>query len=120
MGNLFTFWIPFAVLLPLIVGCLGALPAWLNRKAIMGNLIASAIIAAIVFFLIWQQYGVYVQAQTACGQGLSPCPPTGVDMYTPFLMLVLLGWLDVFFVLIISGVVEDNLKRRQRFDRSRL
>ena len=64
------------------------------------------------YLVIWQQYGAYIDAQAACTQGLSACPPRGVEMYTPYLMLVFMGWVDVFLLLIISGIIEDRTKRR--------
>jgi hypothetical protein len=109
---LFSFWIPITILLPLGLGALAAIWPWIKHKAIMGNLLGSFVIAAVIFLLIWQQYGAYVDAMTACSQGLSDCPPSGIEMYTPYLMLVFMGWVDVFLLLIISGVIEDRTKRR--------
>ena len=107
-----TFWLPLTIIMPLGLGTLAAIWPWLKHKAIMGNLFGSFVIAAVIFVLIWQQYGAYIDAQAACTQGLSACPPRGVEMYTPYLMLVFMGWVDVFLLLIISGIIEDRTKRR--------
>ncbi len=116
-----TNWVIFVVLLPLIIGMAVAFPAWWKHRAVLGNLLGSFAIAAVVFVLIWQQYGAYVQAQSDCAQAFVPfCASiSGVSQYVPYLMLVLLGWVDVFFLLIISGIVGDKLKPRW-FDRSKL
>ena len=114
-------WVIFVVLLPLAIGTAVAFPAWWKHKAIFGNLLGSFAIAAVVFVLIWQQYGAYARAQTDCAQVFVPAclSITGVSQYVPYLLLVLLGWVDVFFLLVISGIVEDRLKPRW-FDRSKL
>ena len=107
-------WVIFAVIIPLMVGALCALPLWWRRKVIVGNLIGSIVIAVAVFVMIWQQYGALVRTQANCSQQwTSNCADiTGVSQYTPYLILVLLGWVDVFFLLVISGIVEDRLRPR--------
>jgi hypothetical protein len=101
-------WVIFAMLIPLIVGTVLALPAWWKRSPTFGNLLGSFAIALVIFVLIWQQYGAFIRAQTDCAQLWVPdcATVTGVSQYTPYLVLVLLGWVDVFFLLVISGLVE--------------
>lgn len=107
-------WVIFAILIPLVIGAVCALPAWWKRKPLFGNLLGSFVIALVIFVLIWQQYGAFVRAQTDCSQVWVPdcVSVTGVSQYTPYLVLVLLGWVDVFFLLVISGFVEDRLRPR--------
>lgn len=114
-------WVIFAVLIPLIIGTICALPAWWKRKPTFGNLLGSLVIALVIFVLIWQQYGAFVRAQSDCAQNwVTECVSVvGVSQYTPYLLLVLLGWVDVFFLLVISGIVEDRLRPRW-LDRSQL
>jgi uncharacterized RDD family membrane protein YckC len=113
------FWLPVVILLPLALATLVALPFWLRRRAIFGNVVGSCVVAAVIFVLVWQQYGAFVQAQTACVNQTADCPPGLQLPYLQYLVMVLLGWVDVFFLLIFSGMVEDRQKRR-RLDRSRL
>ena len=109
-------WALYVVALPSALGALVALPFWLKGRTMLGNVAGSCAIALAVAVLIWQQFGAYVRAQEGCtGAG---CPPSENALYA-FLILVVLGWLDVFFLLFLSGFVEDWRKRRH-FDRSRL
>ena len=112
-------WLLYVVILPLVPATLVALPFWLKRKAVLGNIVGSCVIAAVIFVLIWQQYGAYVQAQSACSQTNIGCTGSVDSPYTQYLLMVLIGWVDVFFLLVISGIVEDRQKRRH-LDRSRL
>src|SRR5690242_8788431 len=112
-------WLLYVVILPLVPATLIALPIWLKRKVVFGNVVGSCVIAAVIFVLIWQQYGAYVQAQTACSQSSIGCSGAVDSPYTQYLLMVLIGWVDVFFLLVISGIVEDRQKRR-RLDRSKL
>ena len=112
-------WLLYVVILPSALATLGAFPAWLKRRVTLGNLIGSVIVIAVIFVLIWQQYGAYVQAQATCTQSGIGCVSDAESLYMPYLYMVLLGWMDVFLLLFISGMVEDHLKRR-RLDRSQL
>lgn len=118
-ANYLFLWFLWAVVLPLVLGALAAFPFWLNRRVIFGNVVGSCAIAAVIFILIWQQYGAFTQAQSSCAGGSPGCVTGGVSLYMPYLYLVLVGWLDVFVLLIVSGVVEDRQKRRH-LDRNRL
>jgi NADH:ubiquinone oxidoreductase subunit 6 (subunit J) len=118
MGSIL-YWLIYVVLLPLTLGTLAALPAWLKRHPILGNLIGSGVIAAVIFVLIWQQYGAFVQAQAACAGSSAGCAASAEALYMPYLIMVVLGWVDVFILLFLSGMVEDRLKSRW-LDRSRL
>jgi hypothetical protein len=111
-------WFLWAVALPLALAVLVALPLWVKRRVIAGNVVGSVAVAMVIFVLIWQQYGMFAQSQASCTATGAGCI-SGLTMYTPYLYLVLVGWLDVFVLLIVSGVVEDR-QRRRRLDRSRL
>jgi hypothetical protein len=96
------------LVIPLVLGALGGLPFWLRRHVIAGNIVGSGIIAAAVIVLIWRAYGNIVRAQNEC---IFDCVRSFESIYAPLLWLVLLGWVAVFLLLIISGVVEDRVKR---------
>ncbi len=114
-------WVIFVVLIPLALGAVCAFPAWWKRKTNFGNLLGSAAIAFVIFVLIWQQYGAFVRAQADCAQlWVSGCESVvGVSQYTPYLLMVLIAWVDVFFLLVLSGIVEDRLRPRW-LDRAQL
>jgi len=109
-------WALFVVALPSALGALVALPFWIQGHFIGGNIAGSSAIILVIVALIWQQFGVYVQAQESC-VGVN-CPARDSAL-TAFLVMAGLGWLDAFLLLLLSGLVEDR-RRRQSFDRSRL
>jgi hypothetical protein len=109
MNNLF--FIALAVLAPTLLATGLALPFWWRRRIIAGNVAGSAFVVLAVVVLIWYQWGQTLAAQTQC---VSNCYTDVQSIYTPFLLLVVLGWVDVFLLLVFSGLVEDCLKRKRR------
>ena len=118
-SSLIPYWIIFAVVLPVGLSTLIALPIWLKRRVLVGNLVGSLLVVVAIVVLIWQQLGVTLQAQATCGQPDANCRFDAQAIYAPYLYLVVIGWMDVFAIFIFSGIVEDRLKHR-RLDRSQL
>ena len=103
-----------AVLAPTLLAAGLALPFWARRRIIAGNVAGSVFILLAITILIWYRYGTTLAAQQAC---VSDCYPDAQSIYTPFLILVVLGWVDVFILLILSGLAEDRLKRKRRMNK---
>ena len=98
------------VLLPLAIAAPLAWPFWRKRRVMLGNILGSGIVALAIVVLIWREYGVLTDWQTQCGNA-SGCLRDFDSVYTPFLLLVVLGWLDAFILLVLSGIVEDRAKK---------
>jgi hypothetical protein len=103
-----------AVLAPTLLAAGLALPFWGRRRIIAGNVAGSVLILLAITVLIWYQYGITLDAQSQC---VSDCYTDVQSLYMPFLLLVVLGWVDVFILLILSGFVEDRLKRKRRINK---
>ncbi len=103
------------VVFPLLCGGLIALPFWLSRKIMIGNIIGSVIIAFIMVILVMRTYGNFIGDQDICRQSNYESPVCNQDstdiIYTMF-GLVGVSWLDVFGLFAISGRVEDSQRRR--------
>ena len=105
-----------ATLLPIAAGTLAGFRFWRQRRAMMGNIVASAVVALIIVFLIARSFGLFF----ACGASVEGgcASQADLDFATKVMIgLAVLGWVDVFVLLVISGVVEDRAKRgRVRLD----
>lgn len=86
---------------PALLGTCAAFPFWWKRRVLLGNAVGSGVIAVVMVLFILQRFA----ASTAE-------PVITADPISPMLVLALLGWLDVFIVFIISGFVEDHVKKR--------
>lgn len=89
------------VVIPTALGVAAAFAFWLKRRILLGNAVGSGVIAAVMVLFILQRFATFSAAPA----------PTG-DPISPMLILALLGWLDVFLVFLISGFVEDRVKKR--------
>jgi hypothetical protein len=100
-----------ATLLPIALGALAGLRFWRRRRVILGNVIASAVVGAVILFLIAQTFGMFFACSTeidpSCGSQAT------LDFATRVLIgLAVVGWIDVFALMIIGGVVEDAARKR--------
>jgi uncharacterized membrane protein len=108
------FLVSMAGLLPTLLAAGLALPFWGRRRIIAGNVAGSVLILLAITVLIWYRYGTLLAAQSQC---IGNCYADMQSLYTPFLLLVVMGWVDVFLLLILSGFVEDHLKRKRRINK---
>ncbi|MCW1969822.1 MAG: hypothetical protein KIH69_017045 [Anaerolineae bacterium] len=109
------FWVLLYVVFPLSCGGLIALPLWLRRKIMIGNVIGSVVIALIMVVLVMRAYGNFVGDQDACRQSNYEsvvCNQDSMDVIYTMFGLVGVSWLDVFGLFALSGVVEDSQRRR--------
>lgn len=89
------------VVFPTALGVAAAFAFWMKRRILLGNAVGSGVIAVVMVLFILQRFAAFTSE-----------PATPGDPISPMLVLALLGWLDVFIVFILSGFVEDRVKKR--------
>jgi hypothetical protein len=90
------------IIIPTFIALIIALPIWLSKRIILGNIIGSGVIAVIMIFWI-----VTVFAEAFANPALLQEPPL-----TRMIVIGVLGWVDVFILLIFSGRTEDYLRKK--------
>ena len=91
------------VIFPAALGSAAAWLFWRKRRVLIGNAIGSAVIGVTMIFFIIQLFGVLSGSGTV--QRMD-------DLILPLGGLVALGWVDVLLLFILSGLVEDQVKKR--------
>jgi hypothetical protein len=100
-----------AFLVPTLLGAVVGFPLWRSRKAMLGNILASIMVGIVIIFLIMQTFAMFFACSSAqieaCGSQAM------MDYATRVLLgLAVIGWLDVFVLLFLSGIVEDRSRKR--------
>lgn len=100
-----------ATLLPIALGAAAGLSFWRKRRNILGNVVASIVVAVVILALIGQTFGLFfscsVETDPTCGT------QAAVDFATKILIgLALVGWIDVFVLMVIGGIVDDHARKR--------
>ena len=100
-----------AVIVPIVLGAIVGLPFWRRKRVIFGNIAASIVVGVVIIFLIAQTFGLFFACSStqieACGTQAM------MDYATRVLLgLAVIGWVDVFVLLLISGIVEDRSRKR--------
>jgi hypothetical protein len=90
------------IVVPTAIALVVSLPIWLSKRIILGNVIGSGIIAVIMIFWI-----VVVFAEAFANPAQLQDPPL-----TRMIIIGVLGWVDVFILLIFSGRTEDYLRKK--------
>ena len=105
-----------ATVLPIMAGTLVGFRFWRQRRAMLGNILASAVVAVIIVLLIAQSFGLFFACGATAEGGCAS--QADLDFATKVMIgLAVLGWVDVFVLLVIGGLVEDRSKRgRVRLD----
>ncbi len=100
-----------ATIVPIVLGAIVGFPFWRRRRVIMGNILASAAVGLVIILLIAQTFGLFFSCSTG---GDADCgSQAGLDFATRVLIgLAVVGWLDVFVLLVISGMVDDRARKR--------
>jgi ABC-type branched-subunit amino acid transport system permease subunit len=99
-----------AVIVPTLLGALAGFPLWRKRKAIFGNIVASIIVGIVVIFLIARVFALFFGCTAA--ESADCNSPTMTQFATRVLIgLAVIGWIDVFILLFVSGIVEDRARK---------
>jgi ABC-type branched-subunit amino acid transport system permease subunit len=99
-----------AFTIPTLLGALVGYPLWRRRKAIFGNIAASIVVGIVIIFLIARVFALFF----GCTASESPeCNSTEMTQFATRVLigLAVIGWLDVFILLFVSGVVEDRARK---------
>lgn len=99
-----------ATIVPIVLGAIVGFPFWRRRRVIMGNVMASAAVGVVIIFLIAQTFGLFF----SCSAGASAdCgSQAALDFATRVLIgLAVVGWVDVFVLLVLSGIVDDRARK---------
>jgi hypothetical protein len=105
------FWIAVAATLPTIVGLAVAFPFWRRDEPIFGNILATALIFAFAFAMIWREHVELDRIVQACLDQSTVCWPSP-SAFTRFAIYAFIGLFEVFFVFSLSLRVEERIRRR--------
>jgi hypothetical protein len=105
------FTVAIAVVVPLVLGAAVGYPFWRQRKVIFGNIVSSIAVGLVIIGLIVSGFGAFFACSTAAdGAG---CGGYTLDDATRLMIgLAVIGWVDVFLLLVLSGFVEDRARKR--------
>lgn len=105
------FWISIAATVPAVLGLLAAIPFWRRSDAIFGNIVATAIIFAFSFAMIWREHVALDRVVQACIDAGTVCWPQPAA-FTRFALYASIGLVEVFMIFTLSLRVEERLRRR--------
>ena len=105
------FWISIAATVPAVLGLLAAIPFWRRSDAIFGNVVATAIIFAFSFAMIWREHVALDRVVQACIDAGTVCWPQPAA-FTRFALYASIGLVEVFTIFTLSLRVEERLRRR--------
>jgi hypothetical protein len=111
VNDLSWFWIALALTVPPAVGGLVALPFWLKREPILGNLTGAAVIFGAAFALIMRERVELDRLAARClDQGFLCWPePTA---FTRYAIYGFIGLFEVMLLFSVSLKVEAKISRR--------
>jgi ABC-type branched-subunit amino acid transport system permease subunit len=105
------FWIAIAATVPAVIGVVVAYPFWRRDEAVFGNIIATSIIFAFAFAMIWREHVELDRIVQACLDEGTVCWPSPAA-FTRFAIYAFIGLLEVFMVFSLSLRVEERIRRR--------
>ena len=111
LTNLNWYWIGIAGTVPAILGLLVAYPFWRRDEAVFGNIVATALIFAIAFGMIWREHVELDRLVQACLDTGTVCWPSP-SAFTRYAIYAFIGLFEVFLVFSLSLRVEERLRRR--------
>jgi len=111
MTGLNWYWIAVASTVPGVLGLLVALPFWRRSDAIFGNIVATAIIFAFSFGLIWREHVELDRIIKDCLDAGTVCWPEPAA-FTRFAIYAFIGLIQVFIVFSLSLRFEERARRR--------
>lgn len=105
------YWIAIAATVPFLLGLIAASPFWRRSEAIFGNIIATAIIFAFSFGLIWREHVELDAIIKTCLDEGTVCWPEPAA-FTRYAIYAFIGLIQVFIVFTLSIRVEERIRRR--------
>lgn len=102
-----------ALALPTLAALLVALPFWLNRDPLMGNVIGAGVIFLAVILLFAREYVELARLRQSCAQAGVACS-IHPDDFIRYAIYGFIGFLDVIALFMVSLAVEERLRRRNR------
>jgi hypothetical protein len=107
------FWIGAAIAVPTVAGFLIALPFWLLRHDIIGNVVGSGVILFGALLSILREYVALRALRVAAlkaGKAFHPAP----EEFTRYAIYAGIGFAEVFALFIVGLLIEERLRRRER------
>ena len=104
-------WIALMATLPPIVGAAVAVPCWLKKQPILGNLAGTAVIFGCALGLILRESAELDRLGRACIDAGYYCFPSP-GAFTRYAIYAFIGLFEVFALFLASLSVEDRVRRR--------
>jgi hypothetical protein len=101
--------VAIAIGVPTVAGLIIAVPLWLRRQVIIGNVLGGGVAFGIIIALMGRDFVERMRLDKLCGTPGFRCV-SGVDAHVPFLMHALIGMADVGIVFVISLYVEERVR----------
>jgi len=111
MHELNWFWIAIALTVPGVAGTLVALPVWLAKQPILGNLAGTVVIfGAAVGFILRERIELDRFAQRCLDQGFYCFPEPAA--FTRYAIYAFIALFEVMVLFSVSLRVEEKIRRR--------
>jgi hypothetical protein len=104
-------WITIAATVPGVLGLIAASLFWRRSEAIFGNIIATGIIFACSFGLIWREHVELDAIIKTCLDAETVCWPEPAA-FTRYAIYAFIGLFQVCLVFTLSIPVEERIRRR--------
>jgi hypothetical protein len=107
-------WIGIALIVPLAVGLIAALPFWWRQSdALIGNVVASGLIVAGTLLFVWREYLDLARVRAWCGEMSVACRIQPHD-FQRYAIYGGIGFGEVMAVFVIGLSFEERARRRTR------
>jgi ABC-type Na+ efflux pump permease subunit len=105
------FWIGAAIAAPTACGFLIALPFWLGRQTMMGNLVGAGVMFLGAVLSIAREYVELSRMRQACLAARTLCD-ISPDDFTRYSVYAGIAFLEVFLLFTVSLLAEERMRRR--------
>jgi len=106
------YWIGLALAIPTVAGFVIALPFWLARATMMGNIVGSGVILVGALLSIGREYVSLAAIRLEHFEGGKLFRPSP-DEFTRYAIYAGIGFAEVFLLFMVSIWVEEALRRRR-------
>ena len=111
MSELSWFWIVLALTVPPLMGGLIALPIWLKKQAILGNLAGTVVIFGAAIALIGREHVELERIAQACLERGVTCWPNP-SAFARYAIYAFIALFEVMALFSVSLTVETRIRRR--------